>query len=99
MLDLCLCSIKQSALPSTNRLYKIIQHYIILLYYFTLYKKIIQQRLQRHKPIRHMKTKYEEQLQNSPGLFQRLWSVEDREGTNIRYLVLCLHTFELEMPQ
>ena len=33
------------------------------------------------------KTKYEEQMQNSDGLFQRLWSVEDREGTNIRYLV------------
>jgi len=47
----------------------------------------MQQRLQRHKPIRHMKTKYEEQMQNSDGLFQRLWSVEDREGTNIRYLV------------
>ena len=51
----------------------------------------MQQHLQRIQPIRQIKTIYEEQLQNSQGLFQRLWSVED-PGGNIRYLVYAYIT-------
>ena len=67
MLDLCLCSIQRSELPSTNRLYNSTSSAIS----------------QSDRLGRNMNSN----CKIRRGFFQWLWSTEDPEGNNIRYVV------------